>query len=275
MEWPRPGSCMRRRNSARIIVCFMFCDVMVGVACFPVSTAAADRRSKGLDQELLKAVRDGNLERVRSAIRRGANVNTSTEFGETPLHLVTNLKIAEALIGAGANVNARDREFAMTPLFYTDASVSRLLISKGAEVNVRAKKGMTPLAWAVYWDQKEKATVLIAQGANPNATDDDGKSPLHVAANWGKMEIARLLISKGADVNVKDNACWTPLHWAALEGTSEIMDMLLSVGADCTALSCPAGTGAPSAETPLDVAARWRSPDVSAYLESRGCRHRP
>jgi ankyrin repeat protein len=266
---------MKRKNTYHNMVCCIICAVILGAVLVSVSTAAADRRSKGLDQELLKAVRDGNLERVRSAIRRGANVNTSTEFGETPLHLVTNLKIAEALIGAGANPNARDREFAMTPLFYADAGASRLLISKGAAVNVRARKGMTPLAWAVYWDQKEKVAVLIEHGANPNATDDDGKSPLHVAANWGKMEIARLLISKGADVNVKDNACWTPLHWAALEGTPETMDMLLSAGADCNALSCPPDNAVSSAETPLDVAARWRSPDVSAYLESKGCKRKP
>ncbi len=257
------------------MLCFVFCAVISGALRAPVLTAAADRRAKGLDQELLNAVRDGNVERVRSLIRRGANVNTSTEFGETPLHLVTSLKIAEVLVGAGANVNARDLEFAMTPLFYANATVSRLLISKGAEVNARARKGMTPLAWAVYWDQKEKLVLLIEQGANPNATDDDGKSPLHIAANWGKLEIARLLISKSADVNVKDNACWTPLHWAAFEGTSEIMNALLSAGADCNALSCSAATSVSPAETPLDVALRWRSPDVAAYLESKGCKRRP
>jgi ankyrin repeat protein len=264
---------MKRKNISCIIVCCIFCAVVIGVARVSVSTAAGDRQSTSLDQKLLKAVRDGKIDSVRSAIRQGANVNVSTEFGETPLHLVNNVKIAETLIRAGANVHAKDREFAMTPLFNADINVSRVLIANGAQVNVRAKKGMTPLAWAVYWDQKEKAGLLIEKGADLNAADDDGKSALHVAANWGKMEIARLLISKGADVNAKDSACWTPLHWAAFEGTSEIMNLLISAGADCNAVSCQPDNTLPSGETPLDVAMRWRSPDVAAYLKSRGCKH--
>jgi uncharacterized protein len=234
--------------------------------------AAGGGQAKRLDQELLKAVQDGSLERVRSSIRRGANVNTRTEFGQTPLHLVNNLKIAEALIKAGADLHAKDFDFSMTPLFNADATVSRLLIEKGALVNVKAKKGMTPLSWAVYWDQKEKMTLLIEKGADINAVDDDGKSALHIAANWGKMEIARLLISKGASVNIQDTACWTPLHWAAMGGASEVIDLLISVGADCNAVSCQPDGILPSGATPLDVARRWRSPDVAAYMESTGCR---
>jgi ankyrin repeat protein len=131
---------------------------------------------------------------------------------------------------------------------------------------------MTPLAWAVYWDQKEKAALLIEKGADLNATDDDGKSALHVAANWGEKEFVRLLISKGADVNARDSACWTPLHWAAFEGTVEVMELLMSAQADCNRVSCGSDETVPSGATPLDVAARWRSPDVSTYLESRGCK---
>ena len=165
------------------------------------------------------------------------------------------------LISAGASVNARNDDFEMTPLFNVTAEAAALLIEKGADVNARAAKGMTPLAWAVYWDQKDKAELLIAKGANVNAKDDDGKTALHVAANWGKADLVRLLIAKGADVNAKDSACWTPLHWAAFEADGDTMDLLLAAGADCNAVSCPSGG---AAETALDVAARYRSPDVAA-----------
>jgi ankyrin repeat protein len=235
-------------------------------------SGAAEHKPRNIDQKLFNAVRNGNLAGVKSAIRQGASVSARTEFGETPLHLATNVKVAEVLIKAGADVNGRDREFEMTPLFNADVNVSRLLIEKGAQVNVRAKKGMTPLSWAVYWDQQEKVALLIEKGADQNAADVDGKSPLHIAANWGKMEIARLLIAHGANVNAMDTDCWTPLHWAAFEGTAQMMDLLISSGADCSVVSCRRESGTALGETPLDVAARWRSPDVSAYLQSRGCR---
>jgi ankyrin repeat protein len=262
---------MSPKNTSQIIICCFFCAIIFGPASMH-AFAASGRQSKSLDRELLKAAQDGALERVTSLIRRGANVNASTEFGETPLHLAGTLKIAEALIKAGANVHAKDREFLMTPLFNADARVSRLLIERGALVNVRAKKGMTPLAWAVYWDQKEKIELLIEKGADLNAVDDDGRSALHIAANWGKMEIARLLISKGADVNIRDTACWTPLHWAVMEGTPEVIDLLISAGADCNAISCQSDAILPSGDAPLDVARRWRTPDVAAYLAGRGCK---
>jgi ankyrin repeat protein len=262
---------MSPKRISHIMVCFIFCAAIVGTVWVGVSLAAG-RPSRSLDQKLLKAVQGGNLEGVRTAIRQGANVNGSTEFGQTPLHLAGSVKIAEALIRAGANVHARDNDFMMTPLFNADLKVSRLLIEKGARVNVRAKKGMTPLAWAVYWDQEEKILLLIEKEADLNAIDDDGKSALHIAANWGKISIARLLISKGANINIGDTACWTPLHWAAMEGTSEVIDLLISAGADCNAVSCKSDGLLPSGATPFDVARRFRSPDLSAYLESRGCK---
>ena len=173
------------------------------------------------------------------------------------------------LISAGASVNARNDDFGMTPLFNVTAEAADVLIAKGADVNARAAKGMTPLTWAVYWDQKDKAELLIAKGANVNAKDDDGKTALHVAANWGKTDLVRLLIAKGADVNARDGACWTPLHWAAFEAGGDTMALLLAAGADCNGVSCPSGG---AAETALDVAARHRSPDVAAFLKSKGCR---
>jgi ankyrin repeat protein len=262
---------MRSKRSSQIIVCSIFCVVVLGAVRLGISLAA-DQQSKNIDQKLLKAVQDGDLDGVRRAIRQGANVKATTEFGETALHLVSNVKIAEVLIRAGANLNARDRDFEMTPLFNADLKTTRLLIEKGAQVNVRAKKGMTPLSWAVYWDQKEKVKLLIAKGADLNAVDDDGKSPLHIAANWGKMTVVRFLISKGANVNIRDTACWTPLHWAAMEGTAEVIDLLISAGADCNAASCQSDGLVPSGATPLDIAKKLRTPDLCTYLESRGCK---
>ena len=222
-----------------------------------------------MDLKLIEAVQGGNAAQVKALLRKGASAKAKDKAGNTALHYAAKKDIAAMLIAAGAPLNARNDDFGMTPLFNVTAEVAALLIEKGADVNARASKGMTPLTWSVYWDQKEKAGLLIARGANVNAKDDDGKTALHIAANWGKVDIAALLIAKGADVNAKDNDCWTPLHWAVFEATADAMDLLLSAGADRNAVSCPSG-GTP--ETALDVAARYRSADVAAFLKSRGCR---
>jgi uncharacterized protein len=247
----------------RLSILLLVLSALVGWLAEP---AAALR---DLDRQLIEAVQGGNAAQVKALLRKGASAKARDEAGNTALHFATRKDIAGMLISAGASVNARNDDFEMTPLFNVTAEVAALLIEKGADVNARARKGMPPLTWAVYWDQKDKAELLIAKGADVNAKDDDGKTALHVAANWGKTEFVRLLIAKGADVNVRDSACWTPLHWAAFEAGGDTMAMLLAAGADCNAVSCPSGG---AAETAFDVAARYRSPDVAAFLKSKGCR---
>jgi ankyrin repeat protein len=225
-----------------------------------------------LDRQLMESVQEGSAAKVKTLIAKGASTKAKDEAGNTALHFASQKDIAGMLISAGASVNTRNDDFGMTPLFNVPAEVAALLIAKGADVNARARKGMTPLSWAVYWDQKDKMALLISKGAEVNAKDDDGKTALHIAANWGKVDIAALLIAKGADVNARDSDCWTPLHWAAFEATADAMDLLLSAGADRNAVSCPSGGLSSPVETPLDVARRFRSPDVVAYLKSRGCK---
>ena len=236
------------------------------LAGWPAEPASA---MQATDLKLMEAVQAGNAAQVKALLRKGASAKAKDEAGNTALHYASRKDIAAMLIAAGAPLNARNDDFGMTPLFNVTAEVAALLIEKGADVNAGAAKGMTPLTWAVYWDQKEKAEMLIAKGADMNAKDDDGKTALHVAANWGKTDLTRMLIEKGADVNAKDGACWTPLHWAAFEAEGDTLGLLLAAGADCNAVSCPSG-GMP--ETALDVAARYRSPEVSAFLKSKGCR---
>ncbi len=233
---------------------------------WPAEPASATQET---DLNLMEAVEAGNAAQVKALLAKGASAKAKDEAGNTALHYAATKDIAAMLIGAGAPLNARNDDFGMTPLFNVTAEVAALLIEKGADVNARAAKGMTPLTWAVYWDQKEKAGLLIARGAQVNAKDDDGKTALHVAANWGKTDLVRLLIAKGADVNAKDSACWTPLHWAAFEAEGDTLALLLAAGADCNAVSCPAGS---KGETALDVAARYRSPEVAAFLKGKGCR---
>jgi ankyrin repeat protein len=227
---------------------------------------------RDIDQRLIEAVQKGNAAAVKTLIKKGANVNARDDFGNTSLQFASKRDIAILLISAGASVDERNDDFEMTPLFNVPADVAALLIAKGADVNARARKGVSPLAWAVYWDQKGKIELLISKGADINAKDDDGKTPLHIAANWDKRELAALLIAKGANVNAKDNSCWTPLHWAAFEASADTMELLLSAGADRNAASCsPDGIPSPG-ETPLDVAKNFRSADVVGYLKSKGCR---
>ncbi|MBI5482958.1 MAG: ankyrin repeat domain-containing protein [Deltaproteobacteria bacterium] len=241
----------------------------VTTVCFLLSLAGPSLAMRTIDSRLLSAAQKGDEKKVVQLLKKGADVKAKDDGGNTALHLAATPKIASTLIAAGASVHARNADFDMTPIFSASAGVAKVLTAHGANVNEKARKGMTPLTWAVYWNQKQKLELLIEHGAYINAGDDDGRTALQTAANWDKIDLVKLLLAKGADINAKDNVCWTALHWAAFEASPNMMALLIASGADVNALSCPAEF---PGQTPCDVAGKYRSPDIAAYLQSKGCR---
>jgi ankyrin repeat protein len=246
------------------------------VILLPLTHVAASQtptaKIRDIDQKLIDAAREGNLEGVSALINKGANVNVRTEFGETPLHLAESREIARLLISKGADIHAKDHEFGMTPLFNASKEISEFLLSRGADVNAKGKKGVTPLAWAVYWDNIDKIEFLISKGADLNAGDENLKTPLHIAANWNKTEIAALLISRGANINARDESGWTPLHWASFEGGPEVIQLLISKGAEKNVKTTKPWAIFPAGSTPLDIADKAKFYDMVAFLKSKGCK---
>jgi len=127
----------------------------------------------GCAPALHSAVEDGDIEKVRSLLKAGANVNEADSFG-TALH--------EA---------AKNRR----------SDIIRILLDAGADVNSRDQWGDTPLYWAAYKGPIESVKLLLDKGAEVNATDNAGSTPLMSAAEGIHADIIKLLISRGADID--------------------------------------------------------------------------
>src|SRR5947209_1651757 len=69
-----------------------------------------------LGDELRDAVRDGNVDRVKSLLEAGADANTSYENGYTPIYFAYDPKIVDLLITHGAKLNVRDRAGLQSPI---------------------------------------------------------------------------------------------------------------------------------------------------------------
>ena len=105
-------------------------------------------------------------------IAKGADVNTMTNTGLTPLHVAAlkgHMEIAELLIAKGADVNAKENEKGnrwRTPLHYAairgEKEIVELLISRGANVNAKTDDVATPLDWAI--SHPETADLLRKHG---------------------------------------------------------------------------------------------------------------
>ena len=182
---------------------------------------------------LHQAAADGDIERVRSLISQGADVNAEDEEEKTPLHYaakVGKMEVVQLLVEAGADVNAMGNND-WPPLCIAAGkdhiAVAEYLIAHGADVN--PDNDWTPLQEAPYSSSVEMVELLIDKGADVNAGP---WTALHGAVDEGRRDIAELLIQKGADVNAKDKWGHSPLYYAMRSEDSETTRLLIAKGAD-------------------------------------------
>jgi len=214
--------------------------------------------------DLLDAAENGDLNKIKTLIQGGANIEVKGDNEFTPLiYAAYNgyLDIVKYLVEKGANLEAKG-DHGETPLIWAshkdNSDVVKYLIEKGANIEVIDDYGFTSLLWAT--DSATLVTVksLVEQGANIEVKDNDGETPLMVAVFLGKIDIVKYLVEAGANINVKDNNGKTVLDIAETGGSLEIINYLKSKGAI-------SGTIAPSGQvcTPPVI-----SPSVSALSDA-------
>ena len=179
--------------------------------------------------DLHTAVIAGNFEEVNRLLDGGADVNAidSAEIGPagdkyieygTPLHFVTKVPIAKALIDAGANIdvkNYNDAQPLHTASWGGHADVVQFFLDSGADWTVPDKKGLTALHIASQIGQVPVIQVFHKHGADINYVspmDPEKRTPLHVA---GSKDAAKALVdsgaNRGANIEAKNLRGETPL----------------------------------------------------------------
>ncbi len=145
-----------------------------------------------ISNELINAIINNNLDKVRSLLARGADVNAEDLDESTPLiYAAANgfANIAAVLLAHGANVDATNAD-GNTPLMEAvnsgNARTLNLLLAHGANVNLKNKRfGTTALMFAAGSDQMDIIKILLAHGADVNARDQEGNTALSVASENG------------------------------------------------------------------------------------------
>jgi cytohesin len=209
--------------------------------------------SKGVEiPPMHQAAYFGEIDKVRSSLGAGADINQKDIAKYTPLHcavLGRNREIVQLLIENGADVNTRDCAYA-TPLFWACdrgyLDIVKLLVDNGAEVNTGAFRRL-------HWGPR-----LI-----------DNYSNLHIAARVGHADVVEYLLVKGADIDAKcsrsNNEESTPLHLAVRAGHVEVVRHLLAKGANLK-LKIKDGL------TALDLAKQEKRTEIIKLLQSHGAK---
>jgi hypothetical protein len=231
-----------------------------------ILAAAAYGFWQGTPQDVVNAVRSGNVEALNAALRRDpANVHTKvyaqayetqtartnyrTRTGKDPwegrylVHDAVEITFApvpmlEALAAGGADFNVRLNGQTLLHLAAAkgDLEATTWLLDHGADVDPAidcadncAERGYTPLHSGLEFRDDEMTALLLARGARLEAAGADGRTALHKAANRGKLSGAFVLARHGADLTRTDAAGKTPFDLAGVRAPgAEITDAELA-----------------------------------------------
>lgn len=148
-------------------------------------------KGKECDSALIEAVKVGDLYKIKSLIKAGADANTKEGDNDNPVLFLGSIECVKELIIAGANVNATNRN------------------------------GTTALMWASHFGEYELSLLLINSGANVNWKNLSGTTPLMDAAVGGNPLIVKLLLEKGALINAVSEYGNTALKIAKSRSTDD------------------------------------------------------
>ena len=133
----------------------------------------ADLKQFELNKKLLSAKNSAETE---TALKLGANVNSTNGSGLTPLMLAVDTNMLKALIKAGAHLNAQVNGRGGTALHIaaTDGNLGNVqeLLKAKADPNIQDGNGQTALIRAAEEGNKNVILALLKAGANTQLVDD-------------------------------------------------------------------------------------------------------
>jgi ankyrin repeat protein len=154
---------------------------------------ADERATPTFDREtatrrLRGAAIEGWTKTAAEAIRFGANVDETNEYGTTPLIL--------------AAIRGHDR-------------IVKLLLDAGADPNRENDDRVSPMLGAAANCNDPVVTELLRQGANPNPRSRTRETPLMRAAENGCAVVVKILLgASGIDLRATDDSGRTALDYA-------------------------------------------------------------
>jgi len=174
---------------------------------------------------IVYAIKEGNLEKVKSLIQNGDNVNDIDIYGDSALIIATKLG---------------------------NEQIVQFLLANRANVNQQGVNGKTAIMWAASRGNIPIMTMLLnykgsgGKSWNPlnknkpidvNMTSgmmNGSETALYLACQSGKIDAVRLLIERGADINKSSGIGSTPMTAAWSGKHYPIVELLQQKGAKQT-----------------------------------------
>lgn len=155
-----------------------------------------------LEEELLDAMKAGQISRVKQLIRAGISPTFKNYKGETPLGIAVSRGWASMVIS---------------------------LLENGADIKEEGARGVTLLHVASSKGLTDVAKLLVKNGLNPSQKTDKNWTPLHVAARYNHWQLVQYYVSLGVDPDIRNSDGQTALGLARHLRHQGIIKILSSV----------------------------------------------
>ena len=215
------------------------------------------------DNKLFFAVQAMNVEKARSAIKAGANVN-GVDDDDWPYFITAvsggNMNMIDLFLRNKVKVNLAGPD-GKTALMHAISSknkkVINLLLNYRASLTAKDRTGKNVLMYAAETGDLELVNKALKAKANPLDADDKGMNALNyamagrnkeiikmlgqfetqphdfiIAVETGNTAKARSLLSKGIDPNLKNESGEPPLFVAIRNNDKAMLKLLLDSNAD-------------------------------------------
>jgi hypothetical protein len=159
------------------------------------------------DAPLYRAVREGDLAKVRKLLATGADPNV---------------------------VNSQNWTCLLHACYYGKFDIVCELVHYGANLNVQLPSGWTPIYLSSQNGHREIVELLARCGADVGKPCSQGFAPLHAAARNGHGDVIETLIAFNADMEQISNIRSTPLMAAVYLKHPGAVRVFLDLNADTT-----------------------------------------
>jgi uncharacterized protein len=216
--------------------------------------------------ELFKAIRSDNLERVKQLVSSYPELLNATDnngvSGIMYALYTGRTSIAQLLSSKKGTVDL----FEASGLGHLD-KVRQVVQNNPGSAASFSPDGFSALALAAHFGQRDIVEYLIENGAPVNAV---AQNPTRFTALTGALannhgEIAKILVNNGANVNYRYEEGFSPLMLAVENDNLEITRFLLDHGAEVDARTS-------QGKSALTFALEKNRQEISALLKERGAK---
>ena len=149
----------------------------------------------------LELLKNNDYLNVKKYIKDGANVNDSTESGES-------------VLACGIRSDC-------------GIDLLMLLVENGADIFDFDEEGVSIFDMAITYNNIDIFTYILDQGIDVNKTDRiSGFTPLMTASSYGRVDIVKILISKGVNQNATDFKGFKAVDFARKMNKKSVLELL-------------------------------------------------